>query len=194
MPLKIDESVLRKTEIFRDVLDDANRRNGVAPDLACAIRSEYENAAKKAGKRIPKEDDDAINLFSGLGVCLRGDHVVKKPNYKTPDLITGGFLLERDSECVFIAECKFGAENPANNFYDTKQFHDLVADKFFVLNVGGWDVYAPEKKFFVIFANDKSDTAKAWQRRLKNASEGGELNLVESFVVCDLEEFRTYFL
>lgn len=78
MQIKIDESVLRKTEVFSEVLEDANRRNGIAPDLACGIREEY-------GDPIPTEDKDAIDNLSGLGILF-----ARRSRHKTSSLQNPG--------------------------------------------------------------------------------------------------------
>lgn len=187
MQIKIDESVLRKTEVFSEVLEDANRRNGIAPDLACGIREEY-------GDPIPKEDKDAIDNLSGLGVCLRGDHVIKHPPHKTPDIITGGFSVETESEVVYLAECKFNTEKPDNIFGKSKEFRRLVSDKFQVVDANIWNIYAPNKKFFVLFPHKNAELAKRRMRALQKASEGDELEIAKSFTVCNLTEFRDYFV
>lgn len=184
MQIKIDESVLRKTEVFSKVLEDANRRNDIAPDLACGIRKEY-------GNPIPNEDKDAIDNLSGLGVCLRGDHVIKHTSDKTPDIITGGFLKGTTNEIVYIVECKFNAENPGNTLGKLSDFRYLVADKFHVVN--RWNIYAQGKKFFVLFPHKNAELAKRRMRALQKASERDELKIVKSFTVCNLTEFRDYF-
>ncbi len=184
MRIKIDESVLRKTEVFADILADANRREGIAPDLSHGISKEYLPP-------IPPEDKDAIDSLSGLGICLLGDLVVKRHEYKTPDIITGGFFADTKNEVVYIAECKFNAESPGNIFGKSEDFHRLVSDKFRVLET--WSVYAPNKKFFVLFPLKKTEVAKARMRALQKASEGEELTLIKSFSVCDLTEFRESF-
>ena len=187
MQIKIDESVLRKTDVFCRILEDANKRNDIAPDLARGICEEY-NAP------IPKEDKDAIDKLAGCGVCLRGDYVVKHPKYKTPDVITGGFLAGTKNEVVYLAECKFNAENPGKIFGKSKEFHRLVSKKFQVLDTDIWNIYAPDKKFFVLFPLKNTEVAKFRMRNLQKELEGDELTLVESFIVCDLTEFREYFV
>ncbi len=185
MQIKIDESVLRKTEVFSEVLEDANRRNGIAPDLARGIRKEY-------GDPIPKEDKDAIDNLSGLGICLRSDHVIKHPAYKTPDMVTGGFLKGTANEIIYVVECKFNAENPGNTLGKLSDFRNLVADKFHVVN--RWNIYARDKKFFVLFPIEKIEVAKLRMRALKTASEDTDRRLLEDFNICDLVEFRGYFV
>lgn len=186
MRIKIDESVLRKTDVFCRILDDANKRNNIAPNLSCGIIAEYKGI-------IPQQDEYAISTFDGLGICLRGDHIVKHPVYKTPDLVTGGFLAGTTDEAVYLAECKFNSENPANNFLNIGEFRRLVADKFQVINADIWNIYAPKRKFFVIFPYEKVGQAKSRMRALQRASEGEELALTTSFTICDLTEFREYF-
>lgn len=185
MQIKIDESVLRKTEVFSEVLEDANRRKNIATDLAHGVESEY-------SKPIPREDLNAINLLLGLGVCLRGDHVIKHPSHKTPDIITGGFLKGTTNEIVYIVECKFNAKNPGNTLGKLSDFRYLVADKFHVVN--RWNIYAQGKKFFVLFPIEKIEVAKLRMRALKAASEGADRRLLEDFNICDLVEFRGYFV
>lgn len=186
MQIKIDEAVLRKTAVFCEILSDANKRNNIAPSLEQGILREYMLP-------IPQDDQAAINRLSGLGICLRGDHIVKHAGYNTPDVITGGFLAGESGEAVYLAECKFNSTNPANNFCNMKKFRNLVADKFCVVDTNFWNIYAPNKKFFVIFPAQKADQAKSRIRKLQKASEGAEQSLVEQFTVCDLTEFRTYF-
>lgn len=185
MPLKIDETVLRKTEIFRKILDDKNRRAGVAPTLAKGLRFEY-------SPPVPREGKQALDSFGGLGVCLRGDHVVKHSKHKTPDLITGGFLSAGNAECVCLAECKFNAKNPGRFFGNAKAFRDQIADKFLVITT--WKICAPEKKCFILFSKENAEKAKARLRNFRKASKGSaDFTLAETLTVCDLAEFRTFF-
>lgn len=189
MRIKIDESVLRKTAVFREILDDANRRKDVAPELAKGLSSEFDDS-----RPIDAEDCAAVNSFLDLGTCLRGDHVSKHASFKTPDLITGGFSTETADEVVYLAECKFNAENPANFFSNPKSFHDLVSDKFRVVDASVWNIYATEKKFFVLFPHRHAETAKHRFHKLQKESEGEELSVVKLFSVCNLTEFRDCFV
>lgn len=186
MQIKIDPSVLRKTDIFREILDDANRRKNIEVDLKTGILREYKHS-------VDPEEQTAADRFADLGVCLRGDLVVKRHEYKTPDLITGGFQTESQQETVYLAECKFNAENPGNLFGKSKDFHERVADKFRVVDADIWNIYAPGKKFFVLFPHKNSEQTKARMRALQRASEGEELRLAKLFTVCNLTEFSAFF-
>lgn len=186
MPLKIDESVLRKTRIFNDILNTPNLRRNIAPDLADGLRFEY-------SPPIPPEEEAAISSFKELGVCLRGDHVVKHAPYKTPDLITGGFLSNGSAECVYLADCKFNAKNPGGFFGNTKDFCKLIADKFLV--AGTWNIYASEKECFVLFSKKNAEKAKSRLHKFRKANDGSAVfAFAETLTVCDPAEFRTYFI
>lgn len=184
MQIKIDESVLRKTEIFRKILDDKNRRAGGAPALAEGLRFEYLPP-------VPREDKQALDSFGGLGVCLRGDYVDKHAWYKTPDLITGGFDSSTKSEVVYLAECKFNAGHPGNVLGKSSDFHKSIADKFKVVDL--WKIHAPAKEFFVLFSHGNAEQAKYRLHQLQRASKGEEKDLMESFTICNLTEFKARF-
>ena len=185
MPLKIDEYVLRETAIFREILDDRIRSAGIAPDVAEGLRLEYLPP-------IPPEDDAALDSIAGLGVCIRGDCVVENPPYKTPDLITGGFLSGGNEECVYLADCKFNAKNPGRFFGNENDFRKELADKFLV--IGHWDIQTAEKKFFVLFSQKNAEKAKSRLHKFRKASNGSDVfSVAETLTVCDLAEFRTYF-
>lgn len=183
MQIKIDETVLRKTDVFDKVLADENKRKGIAPDLAVALSREY--------KHPDPAEKFAIGSFSGLGICLLGDYVDKHARYKTPDLITGGFDSSTKSEVVYLAECKFNAGHPGNVLGKSSDFHKNIADKFKVVDL--WKIHAPAKEFFVLFSHGNAEQAKYRLHQLQRASKGEEKDLMESFTICNLTEFKARF-
>lgn len=213
MKIRVDQDVLRKTAIFKSILENNAVRGGKCPKLSEALNEEFDSDA-----------EPATDNFQDVGICIRAEKVKfkcpRKNNHsdcicfvadngncsrlerkgyckpKVVDIITGG--NDGDVEYAVLIECKFNANPPRGNkplsyFYSWDAFFRDIAEKFHIKEL--WGIYG-NPAFFVLFNEEAAPAAKMHFKRLRISESDDEERLacIRQFTVCDLADFREYFV
>lgn len=213
MKIKVDKDVLKKTAIFKSILENPAVCKGKCPELSEALNKEFKS-----------DGETAANNFQDVGICIRAEKIDFKCSHrnacpdcicfvadngnclhldrkgdckaKVVDIVTGG--KDGDVEYAVLVECKFNANPPDKDktlycFFSWDDFFLNIAEKFRIREL--WEIYG-NPVFFVLFNEEVAPLATKHFNRLRLSESDDEERsaCIRQFTICDLVDFRKCFV